>query len=75
MEKKRWFSDGVSKLDKPWYEIISEYTMSNFNLSEKDWYKYVFDNYYPNSDNAIPHYWMPKWCGDIQNPSGRLILD
>lgn len=73
--RKDGFSDGVSKKSKPWYETINEYTISKFNMNEKEYYKYVFDKYYNGYDNAIPHYWMPKWSGNIDNPSNRLIID
>jgi len=49
--------------------------MSNFNMNEKDWYKQVFNRFYPNNENIIPYYWMPKWSGNLENPSGRLIIE
>ena len=73
--RKDGFSDGVSKRSKPWYETINDFTMSNFNMNEKDYYKNIFNKYYPNRDNAIPYYWMPKWSGDLENPSNRLIVE
>tara|TARA_Y100000768_G_scaffold198226_1_gene148991 strand:+ start:3883 stop:5406 length:1524 start_codon:yes stop_codon:yes gene_type:complete len=73
--RKDGFSDGVSKKSKPWYETINDYTTSNFNMNEKDYYKNIFDKYYPNRDNAIPYYWMPKWSGNLDNPSNRLIVE
>lgn len=24
-------------------------------------------------DHLIPHYWLPKWCGDINEPSARIL--
>ena len=72
--RKDGFSDGVSKKNKPWYETINEYTTSKFNMNEKDYYKFIFDKYYKGYDNAIPYYWMPKWSGNIDNPSNRLIV-
>ena len=72
--RKEGFSDGVSKMELPWYQIIENYTMNNFNMNEKDWYKEVFNKFYPNNENIIPYYWMPKWSGNLDNPSGRLII-
>ena len=73
--RKEGFSDGVSRVELPWYQIIENYTMSNFNMNEKDWYKQVFNRFYPNNENIIPYYWMPKWSGNLENPSGRLIIE
>ncbi len=42
--------------------------------AEKDYYKYIFDKYYSGYDNIIPYYWMPKWSGNLDNPSNRLII-
>jgi len=73
--RKEGFSDGVSKIELPLYKIIENYTQSTFNLNEKDWYKKVFNKFYSNNEHIIPYYWMPKWSGDLDNPSGRLIID
>jgi len=69
--RKDGFSDGVSSLDKPWYDIIEEYSQKKFKLNEKDMYKMIYDKYFIS--NNLPHYWLPKWSGDLSNPSGRLI--
>ena len=23
--------------------------------------------------NVIPHFWLPNWCGDIKEPSARVL--
>ena len=74
--RKDGFSDSVSSFEKPWYQIIEEYTQSNFNLSEKDFYKTRFIKYFPDCKDIIPYFWMPKWsnhCNINDNPSGRLV--
>ncbi len=71
--RKDGFSDGVSSFEKPWYEIIHEYTMKHHQLNEKDYYVSVFEKYYPKYGSIIPYYWMPKWSQE-KNPSGRLIV-
>ena len=71
--RKDGFSDGVSKLEKPWYEIINEYSQAKYKLSESEMYDMLYKKYY-NVKN-IPYNWMPKWSGELTNPSGRLIID
>ena len=71
--RKDGFSDGVSKLDKPWYEIIEEYSQSKYKLSESNMYKMLYTKHYHS--NNIPYTWMPKWSGELTNPSGRLIIN
>ena len=70
--RKEGFSDGVSSFEKPWYEIINEYTIDKFGLTEKEYYHNTFEKYYLGLNNIIPYEWLPKWS-DETNPSGRLI--
>ena len=71
--RKEGFSDGVSSLDKPWYEVINDYTTKLYNMNEKDYYKSIFSNYYKGYEYIVPYEWLPKWCNET-NPSGRLLL-
>ena len=38
-------------------------------------FRNIFHKYFPEKDRdkLIPYQWMPKWCGEMLNPSGRLI--
>ena len=71
--RKDGFSDGVSDNDRPWYQIIEEYTKLKFGKTEKEYYKYVFNKYYKGTEHIIPYEWLPKWSG-VSNPSNRLIV-
>ena len=71
--RKDGFSDGVSSFDKPWYEIINEYTQKGHHCTEKEYYLKTFQKYYPEQENIIPYEWMPKWS-EQENPSGRLLI-
>ena len=71
--RKDGFSDGVSKQEKPWYQIIDEYTQGNYGFTEDEYYKSIFKKYYPNKEYIVPYQWLPKWT-DQKNPSNRLIL-
>lgn len=81
---KEAFSDGISKKSRSWYEIIQDH-VSTLNLpdviyeynppasKETQWYRSLFDTYYPNCEDVLPYYWLPKWCGDVKNPSARVL--
>ena len=71
--RKDGFSDGVSKMDKPWYEIIEEYSQQNFQCKESELYLKIYNKYYLGINN-IPYMWMPRWSNQ-NNPSNRLIID
>lgn len=36
-------------------------------------FRKMFQRYFPDRDELIPYQWMPKWSGDMVNPSGRLM--
>jgi asparagine synthase (glutamine-hydrolysing) len=33
----------------------------------------IFCKYYPDNINTIPYYWVPKFMGDIMEPSARIL--
>ena len=71
--RKDGFSDGVSKGERPWYQIINDYTQAYFGITEDNYYQRIFSKYYPDRSYLVPYQWLPKWT-DQKNPSGRLIL-
>lgn len=82
---KEAFSDGVSHETNSWFKIIQEhvdtlvlpdvqYTINPPLIKETAWYRSIFDEAYPNRSNVLPYYWLPKWCGELKDPSARLIL-
>jgi asparagine synthase (glutamine-hydrolysing) len=78
--KKEAFSDGVSGTDKSWFQIIQEYIQEKYNMTEKEYYKHKFIEFFGEKRlNIIPHYWQPKWNKDgtvVSNyvdPSARTL--
>ncbi len=82
---KEAFSDGVSSVKKPWYEIINDNLLNKFQdiktdeitinkpiTSEQKYYRMLFNKYYANSQNTIPYFWMPKYC-DASDSSARTL--
>lgn len=49
------------------------YTFNPPETKEAYYYRKVFDSHYPNSQHNIPYMWLPKWCGDIKDPSARVL--
>lgn len=84
--KKEGMSDGVSSEKNSWYNIIqkrvngielntdmSEYDFNRPKLKESLYYREIFTNYFPNCDHTIPYYWLPKWSGEVSDPSARIL--
>ena len=84
--KKEAFSDGVSHVDRSLYSIIQEYVSQNdkLNLFEKKYnynppqtkeqlyYRNIFCSFYPNLDDIVPYFWMPKYI-NATDPSARTL--
>ena len=49
------------------------YTFNQPETKEAYYYRKVFEQNYPKSEHVIPYMWLPKWCGDIKDPSAREL--
>jgi asparagine synthase (glutamine-hydrolysing) len=83
---KEAFSDGVSSKKKSWFEIIQESDVilnvnENFSnnihnhplTNEQMYYRNKFDILYPNCENLIPYFWMPKFIKGAHDSSARTL--
>jgi asparagine synthase (glutamine-hydrolysing) len=52
-----------------------KYTHCSPRTKESLMYRKYFEKFFPEKDRdkIIPYEWLPKWSGDMINPSGRLI--
>jgi asparagine synthase (glutamine-hydrolysing) len=87
--KKEAFSDGVSNQDKKWYKYLQEHfnkEVGDGNMNNNDWsylppatkeayyYRYIFECLLPSRcSRVIPHFWLPSWCGDVNEPSATIL--
>ena len=85
---KEAFSDAVSSKDINWYKSIvslanttitddelinNPFEINKPQTKEALYYRRIFSDFYPNRDNIIPHYWLPKWSGEIIDPSATIL--
>jgi asparagine synthase (glutamine-hydrolysing) len=82
--KKEAFSDGVSGNTRSLYTILQEYTSliqiestNSYTINipktnEQKYYRKLFNDFYPNLDNIIPYFWMPKYIHST-DPSARTL--
>ena len=41
---------------------------------ESLYYRQIFEKYFGKCcSNIIKHYWLPKWCGEVNDPSAREL--
>lgn len=77
---KEAFSDGISNQSKSFYEYIQESVESkvsdkgSFPSKEALYYYTLFKKAYPNfNEKLFKGYWLPKWFGNIEEPSARIL--
>ena len=59
--------------DKEFEDNKHKYTHNTPELKESYYYRKIFEELYPNRSNIIPHFWLPRWNGDIKDPSAREL--
>lgn len=83
---KEAFSDGVSSSTKSWYEIITEKVSEKMSgnipknlykhlipqTMEQYYYRTIFDSAYPNCQNILPYFWMPRFI-NATDASARTL--
>lgn len=77
-QKKSWAEIIQSKLD----DIISDnevdehkhiYLHNPPQFKEAYYYRKLFEKIFKNRSHLLPYYWLPKWSGDITDPSARIL--
>lgn len=83
---KEAFSDAVSSRDTCWYRTLQHEIKSrvpknwktksyahNPPISEESYYyRSIFEEFFPNRSNVIPHFWMPKWTSETDPSATNL---
>ena len=77
-KKKAWYEiiqDKVSKImsNREFFTLQSKYFHNVPKIKESMYYREIFDEYYEQCGHTIPYYWLPKWSGDIVEPSARVL--
>nr|QBK86911.1 MAG: asparagine synthase [Marseillevirus LCMAC103] len=86
--KKEGMSDGVSSMGRPWYGVIQEQARGLYSEAAlRQWpaganapqtleahhFRVLFEGFFPGRGGLVPHYWLPKWSGDVKDPSARVL--
>ena len=62
--------------DEEMAEAEFRYPHCTPRTKEQFYYRKIFEQEYPGRASVIPHFWMPKWCGeDVVDPSARVLTD
>ncbi len=77
-KKRAWYEiiqDKVKKemSDRNFAMLLQNYSHNPPLIKESMYYREIFSEYYEEQDHTIPYYWLPKWSGDIVEPSARVL--
>lgn len=81
VRKKEAFSDGVSSLERSWYQTIQErmpsmdktvYLHNQPQTDEQYYYRHLFEQYHKGCEKLIPYFWMPKYV-NATDASARTL--
>jgi len=51
-----------------------KYILCPPQTKESYFYRKIFEKYYPSPHYYLtPYQWLPKWCGDVKDPSARVL--
>lgn len=59
--------------NKEFEQAKDRYSHDSPLIKEAYWYRKVFEEYYGKFDKATPYQWLPKWCGEVTDPSARVL--
>ena len=59
--------------DAEFAQAALKYPFNTPQTKEAFYYREVFAQMYPGCDHFTPYMWLPKWCGNVIDPSARTL--
>jgi asparagine synthase (glutamine-hydrolysing) len=53
--------------------LVAFYPHHTPKTKEAFWMRQIYSEIYPQMEHLIPYQWLPKWVGNIQDPSARKL--
>jgi asparagine synthase (glutamine-hydrolysing) len=77
-QKRSWFKILQEKIESEVSDEIlasAQQTITHHTPKTKEalWMRRLYEQFYPNMDHLIPYQWLPRWVGDISDPSARVL--
>ena len=78
-KEKSWFEilqDHIDLIisDEEFEVERNKFTWNTPNTKEKYYYRKMFVQHFGSkSEKVIPYEWLPKWCGEVKDPSARVL--
>ena len=59
--------------DQEFIDNKEKYKHNPPQIKEAYYYRKIFDTCLNDRGEILPYYWLPKWSGDVVNPSARVL--
>lgn len=59
--------------DEQLANAAKKYPFNTPHTKEAFYYREIFTELYPNCEHFTPYFWLPKWCGNVTDPSARTL--
>jgi asparagine synthase (glutamine-hydrolysing) len=59
--------------DEEYEQNAGKYALNAPRSKEAYFYRREFEALYPGCEHFTPYMWLPKWCGDVVDPSARTL--
>lgn len=59
--------------DEEFKSECSKFTFNTPKTKEGYYYRKMFEKDYPSCVHFTPYIWLPRWCGDVIDPSARTL--
>lgn len=75
---KSWYEIIQDNVDKSMSDATFQDTSATFPSNapaskEALYFRSIFQKHYGGRDAVIPYYWLPRWCGNVSEPSARIL--
>ncbi len=82
-EGRSWFQIIQSHIASNKWKTTHSHPFHDSNVTtgvalEREWYREVFNFYYPGCSHVVPYYWLPRWSytadgRPVEDPSARVL--
>tara|TARA_B100000497_G_scaffold67320_1_gene75950 strand:+ start:65 stop:1552 length:1488 start_codon:yes stop_codon:yes gene_type:complete len=77
-QKKAWYEiiqDRIDVLisDNEFLQSKDKYSHNPPQIKEAYYYRKIFEETFNQRANILPYYWLPKWSGNVIDPSARVL--
>lgn len=59
--------------DQDFKNAAPKYAFNTPQTKEALYYRQIFEEFYPGCEHFTPYMWLPKWCGNVTDPSARIL--